>query len=176
MMIFFRVIALCLLLIANYSWAQTFYWAISLGLKLAEFEELNERSDSYVAKPTLGWQANDYFAIDLVAFLDSASITDGFLGDDGISLTGGQLNLKGILPLSDSWSTYIKVGWFQWESKVRAEAFGSSRSDSGGDIFWGGGISYAISDKTFFYLEYDDYNNLGGIDSHVTSLGFGLRF
>lgn len=173
MITLYRIMLLLIISSSHYCWSNNFYWSVSVGHKYAEFSELNERGDSAIAKPSLGWQYKDYFIIDLAGFLDSASVS---LGNDGIRLTGGQLAVKAALPVNDHWFIYAKTGWFEWESKIRPEDGGGSRSDSGGDIFFGAGISYKLGRRFFIFLEYDSYDDLDGVDSRVTSFGFGRSF
>jgi OOP family OmpA-OmpF porin len=143
-----------------------------------------------------GFQFNDYFALDL-ALVDlgkakysgtyfNAPVTGGT-----VDIWGLNFSAVGILPVSESFSVFGKVGLFAWEADAKdtTGGFPFSTNESGADFSFGLGMSYNFTKNWGVRLEWERFMVGGGEDAYtgqpnstgsanvdLLSLGVAYRF
>jgi opacity protein-like surface antigen len=113
---------------------------------------------------------------------------EGMLGfgisDDTVSIQ----NVRVTGEISNAWGIFLKpkatiapnlelfgrVGYVK--TKVTASVPGYAVSDTGGDLAYGAGLSYKISDTTSLNADYMSYYNKDGVKGTGFTIGLGLRF
>lgn len=93
----------------------------------------------------------------------------------------------GLLPLTDSFSAFAKLGFSSWSSNLRTTQqlnqtlvttpdLTGERGDSGVDPYYGLGVSYALFDNLAFRGEWERFENVGGLDVNLYTAGFAVKF
>ena len=128
-----------------------------------------------------GYSFNQYFAIEATYFdLGEAGggIEDDFFGDVSfdIGVSGLNASAVGVLPVSDMFSLFGKVGFASYDVDVSVNIDGVSGSDSESESDMTYGVGGALSFGQFgVRLEYEAINVDGG-DANMISLGGMFRF
>lgn len=113
---------------------------------------------------------------------------EGMLGfgvsDDTVNIQGvrvtGQINnawgifLKPKASIAPNLELFGRVGYVK--TKVTASVPGYAISDTGGDIAYGAGLSYKISETTSLNADYMSYYNKDAVKATGFTIGLGLRF
>ena len=136
----------------------------------------------------LGYQFNPNFALEggFIDFgelnVDATSDGTGFLYAPGpvnlnASADGLFFNAKGIIPLSEMFSLYGKLGLLMWDAEVTlSDSTGRiSDSDDGNDLFYGVGGSLNITRSLALNADYSLYT-LDETDVDVLSIGIQYSF
>lgn len=137
---------------------------------------------------TVGYQFTPNFSIeggyiDLGELsVDAVSDGTGFLyfpGDVKLSaeVDGLFFDVKGQIPLNESFSIYGKFGLLKWDGEVTlSDATGSlSGDDDGNDTFFGAGAAFSINNNTSLNVDYSLFD-LDGDDVDVLSIGIQYSF
>lgn len=113
---------------------------------------------------------------------------EGMLGfgisDDTVTIRG--VNVK--TEIDNAWGVFLKpktavtpdldlfarLGYVK--AKVSASVPGYSASDSGGDMAYGLGLSYKLSDKMSLNADYMSYYNKNDVKGTGFTVGLGIRF
>ena len=148
--------------------------------------DLDDKDSSFSI--TVGYQFTPNFSveggfIDLGELaVDAVSDGSGFLyfpGDVRLSaeVDGLFFNLKGLIPLNESFSLYGKFGLLKWDGEVTlSDATGSiSGDDDGNDTFFGAGAAFSINNNFSLNIDYSLYD-LDGDDVDVLSVGIQYKF
>lgn len=107
------------------------------------------------------------------AALGKAKFSGGGSGE--IKGSGWFVDLVGTLPLSGDLSGFAKLGIFS--GKASASGAGGAASDSGTDVKFGVGLSYALSKSVDLRGEWERYRfNLSGDKGDVDLLSLGVNF
>lgn len=115
------------------------------------------------------------------AYLGKAKLSaPGVSGD--VKGQGVYLDVVGTLPVTNEWGVFAKLGAFHGEAKVSASVAGlgnGSDSDTGTDLHWGIGGTYAINRNVTMRAEWERYrfnvfNDKG--DTDLLSVGFTYKF
>lgn len=93
-----------------------------------------------------------------------------------LEATGFFIGAKGLMPLNKTSSLYGKAGLLRWDIDLALSdsAGGISFSDSGSDIYFGFGVSFAINDSVSLGVDYTSYD-IDGDDTGVISVGVQLE-
>lgn len=118
-------------------------------LKVKDADDFEDDNDAI--QGIVGFQFNRFFAVE-GSYID--------FGDYGNSVAkastdGGTLALKGILPLTDFFSLYLKGGMLWWDSDY--EVLGVDGDADGDEPFYGVGVAFALSEHFDINLEYMRY-------------------
>lgn len=126
-------------------------------------------------KLVLGTQFTPNIGAELgYASLGTAKISGGG-GTGEVKGSGWFVDLVGTLPLSGSLSGFAKLGVFN--GKAKASGAGGAASDSGTDVKYGLGLSYALSKTVDLRGEWERYRfNLSGDKGDVDLLSVGVNF
>jgi len=108
--------------------------------------------DKEVWQGLLGYKFNEWIAIE-GSFID--------FGDYGNDIAGGDTDgytaaLKGILPLSERFSVYAKLGQLWSETSYNVGAVSGDYDDE--SLFVGAGLSYALTQNFIINAEYTVYD------------------
>lgn len=96
-------------------------------------------------------------------------------GTADVKGSGWFMDLVGTMPLSGDLSAFGKLGVFS--GKAKASGAGGTASDSGTDIKYGFGLSYAVSKSVDLRGEWERYRfNLSGDKGDVDLLSVGVNF
>ncbi len=77
---------------------------------------------------------------------------------------GFNADFVGILPASNDWAVFGKIGIFSWD--VDLKGIGGSESKSGADLTYGIGVKYDISNTVGLRAEWERFQDVG--DENVT--------
>jgi opacity protein-like surface antigen len=135
-----------------------------------------------------GYQVNRHFAVELGYTDFGKAKSTGFVGGVATQVstesTALELVAIGIVPLTDSFSIYGKLGMFRFDSDGTATGgLTGSSSDDGFEVTWGLGAEYSFSRNFATRFEWQRYTSIGsGIvgmpaaDMSVLRLGARYRF
>jgi opacity protein-like surface antigen len=166
-------------------------WFAGAGIGSLSLESTGMRSQDlgYVFVQG-GWRFNRYLAVGVRAGASSDTVLDleeDFDIDFGVDLEPPEVDLKlagvygvfaqAYLPLAENWDLYALVGYSQATIEVSAEdVYGEvSASDSSGSFSYGVGVSWIVSPRMAFDLEYQPVVAEGS-DWSASSLNLGFRF
>jgi opacity protein-like surface antigen len=140
-----------------------FYVGGSIGQSYVEEDDVLPGEDfddeDFGFKVFAGYRFHKNFAVEL-DYLDYGDPDDNILGIDveiedlyAVALYG-----VGILPLSDQFELFVKLGGAYWDGKAKAKFMGLSASsdESGTELAYGLGASYAFTDKFAARVEYEE--------------------
>ncbi|HKQ82013.1 MAG TPA: outer membrane beta-barrel protein [Steroidobacteraceae bacterium] len=146
-----------------------------VGFDVLDTDSDMDKSDTLFGA-LVGYQFGPYFAVE-AAYLDlgkadydnDAVIFSPTLGgmtiNGGLSLesSGPALSGIGILPLSESFDLYARLGVFFSDTKLKVSIEGESDSLSGNDedLFYGLGASWNIGTSWTLRLEYQMFEKVG---------------
>ena len=162
-----------------------FYVGGSVGQSYVEEDNVLAGEDfedeDFGFKAFAGYRIHKNFAVEL-DYLDYGDPDDNILGIDtkiedlyAVALYG-----VGILPLSDQFELFVKLGGAYWDGRAKATVMGlsDSSSENGTELAYGLGASFAFTDKVAVRAEYeeidvdsDDLSRLG-----LFTIGGELRF
>lgn len=115
----------------------------------------------------LGWQLNDYVAIE-AGYLDLGKVhfdaqSDGtgysWSGPGPVSTdveaAGWYGGVRGSVPLSERWTAFASLSWYQWKTTETFvdNGFTSTDEDSGGDVRYGAGLQYDLGAKDYWVVD-----------------------
>jgi opacity protein-like surface antigen len=135
-----------------------------------------------------GWRFNRYFSVDVRM---GTSSSNGFEIDGdpevGLGPAGVELGLastfgvhaRGILPIGEAWELFAQVGYTQAELEVTLDdSYESvSATDSQGSVSWGLGVSWNMTPRITWDLEYQPVLTEGDLwESEAINLAFRYRF
>lgn len=95
--------------------------------------------------------------------------------DASIEITGFEVSMLGMLPVTPYLSVYGRIGLLFWDADVNVtvQGFGSgSDGDDGNDPLYGMGVKYAFTDRFGMNVEFTRYDAL---DSKVDLMGLGIE-
>jgi len=136
----------------------------------------------------LGYQFNPNFAveagyIDFGKFNFSATTAGGSLGGDMKSKNGGFIDVLGIIPLSNNFSIFGKLGGYSVKTELNGSGVGGSVSAShrSNDWTYGIGAGYEFNRNVGVRVEWERFNDFGNNsttqnDMDLTSVGIVFKF
>jgi Outer membrane protein beta-barrel domain len=115
----------------------------------------------------LGWQFNDYFAIEAGyldlghAHFEAQSDGTGYSwagpgqADTDVEADGWYGGVRGSMPLSDRWTAFLSLSWYQWKTTETFvdNGFVSTDKNSGGDVRYGAGLQYDLGAKDYWVVD-----------------------
>lgn len=152
---------------------------------------IDDNNSSVGGKLFLGYQLNQYFALEAGYFnlgnlgFTAHTIPPGTL-DGTMKARGGNLDIVGSYPFSDSWSGFVRAGVTynhvnsDFSSTGAVQLLRSAYSDNSADYKIGLGIDYAISKSMSVRLEGERYRLDDAVNYqenvNLISIGFVYRF
>lgn len=153
--------------------APPFYIGGSIGQSYVEENNVLAGEDfedeDFGFKAFAGYRFHKNFAAEL-DYLDYGETDDNILGiDTEIDLYAVALYAVGILPLSEQFELFVKLGAAYWDGEADASILGITVSDdeNGTDLAYGLGASYAFTDKFAVRVEYEEID----VDDDLSRLG-----
>ena len=121
-----------------------------------------------------GYQFNKHFAVegfytDLGEFSESDAGIDIVAEADTFGVA-----FVGILPLSEQFDLFAKVGVHRWDIEVVGKGGSTvvTGDDSGTDVMYGVGASYSLTDSVAIRAEWENYSG----DDDLTALSAGVTY
>ncbi len=159
-----------------------FYVGGSIGESYVEEDDVPGEdfdSEDFAFKAFAGYRFHNNFAVEL-DYIDYGDHDDDILGVDieiedlyAVALYG-----VGIVPISEKFELFVKLGAAYWDGDAKANVMGNTvtSSDDGTEFAYGLGASYGFSERFAVRVEYeevdsDDLDQLG-----VFSIGGEVRF
>lgn len=174
----FFVILLHTLMLSTFASAeQTFYVGGGIGQSFVEEDNVASGQDfdeeDFAFKIFGGYRFHENFAVE-VDYLDFGEPDDDILGVNlEVDLYALALYGVGILPVSDQFELFIKLGFAYWDAEVDGSFMGISASDDedGTDLAYGLGASFAFTDQFAVRIEYEgiDVDDLDAADMFTVS-------
>lgn len=168
--------------------AQAADWYVGVGLGSAEWKD---DGVSVPAGVSLDKRDTGYKLVLGASLSPNLAVEGGYvdLGKAHISGTSGEttvsadlkghglfIDLVGKMPVATDWTLYGKFGIFNGRAKLTSSE-GDNESDSGTDIKYGVGISYAITKTVTVQGEWERYRFKGwGEKQDVDLLSVGVNF
>lgn len=162
---------------------QEFYVGASIGQSYVEeddviFDEDFDEED-FGFKVFGGMRFHKNFAAELT-YLDFGEPDDEILGiDSEIDLYAWALYGVGVLPLTDKFELFAKLGVAYWDAEGKARFMGISakNDDDGTELAYGLGASYSLTDHFAFRVEYEGIDLDDEIDgASLLTVGGVIRF
>jgi len=147
---------------------QGFYIGANYGyLRVEGDDDFDEDKD--VLEALAGYRFNQYFA------LEGSFIDFGDYGNDlaKASTDGYTAAIKGTLPVSDSFSVFVKLGQLWSETDYRALNLSGAADDE--SLFVGGGLAYKLTSHVAINATYSVYDASMDFDD-VDDENFGTDF
>ncbi len=169
----FAVLFLLSMLSTSVLAAPHFYIGGSIGQSYVEENNVLAGEDfedeDFGFKAFAGYRFHKNFAAEL-DYLDYGETDDNILGiDTEIDLYAVALYAVGILPLSEQFELFVKLGAAYWDGEADASIMGITVSDdeNGTDLAYGLGASYAFTDNFAVRVEYEEID----VDDDLSRLG-----
>lgn len=146
-------------------------------LKAESDDDFDDDSDAF--QGLVGYRFNNYFAA------EGGYIDFGNYGNNlaKASTDGYTFALKGMLPLTEQFGLYLKLGQLWWEADYDVLGFNGSEKDEG--LFYGAGVSFDITDRLALNAEYvmydldldaSDVSDDADFDTDLDHLSLGLAY
>lgn len=137
----------------NYTFTSTTnsYGTITEDNESGTDKESLGKSTSFGAR--LGHQFNDYIAVEL-GHHEYGEYNDE--DSSKINTSSTSVGVKGILPLSESFALFARVGYAKWnfEAKFTDDGFSDALKYDDNDIYYGIGAEYHLTESISLGLEY----------------------
>jgi OOP family OmpA-OmpF porin len=143
-------------------------WYVGGNIGQSDVDELNATDTSF--KVLGGYQINRHFAVE-AGYIDFGKATSG-----GTNFKGNAFELVGVglLPLSNQFSLYGKLGFARTEGEG-SNAFGSEKENST-EITYGFGVQYDLNRNIGIRGDWQIYPDVGDGRSDVTVLSVGVIY
>lgn len=162
-----------------------FYMGAGVGsTKISDdgFNDINYDDSDTGFKVFGGYSVNQNFAIEASYFdLGEGSGSFDDFGDQinfDVGVSGFGVSAVGVLPLSDMFSLFGKLGYASYDIDAHVNIVGvgsGSSSDSQSDLMYGAGAALSFAERFEARLEFEAINVDGG-DANMISLGGLYRF
>ena len=136
----------------------------------------------------LGYQINQNFAVE-VGYIDfgkfsfSATTAGGSLGGDLKARNGGFIDILGIIPLSNNFSIFGKLGGYSVKTELNGSGAGGSVSatNRSNDWTYGIGAGYEVNRNVGVRVEWERFVDVGNNSTthneiDLTSVGIVFKF
>ena len=151
--------------------AQNAYLGAALGVTNYSDDGFDESDDGF--KMLAGIRVNENMAIE-GNYMDFGRQEGPFHGiKSNIKIDGFGLAAVGILPLSNEFDLFGKVGVFGWNADLTVGSV--STSDDGTDMLFGFGAAYHVSNQFSLRTEWE-FIDIDGGDLDMLSIGAQLSF
>ena len=173
------------MLLAGTANAEGFYIGGSFGAgdatlsTNAQFTDPDDRL--YLIKGLGGFRINDFFAVEgSLLGASNDDYNDGFDDDVDVDFSAVTGSILGIIPASEQFELFAKVGGYIGESDVGDSFlfFGSGNDEDESGLLWGAGAFINLGDRNQFTirLEYEEFDTDAFDDLWVVSAGFQYSF
>ena len=137
---------------------------------------IDDNSTSY--RLVAGYKFNDNFSLeggyhDFGDFEQDIDI-NGVISRVSLTADGFTLGATASVPLSDQFSLFGRAGWFFWAGDAEINNV-SQATPEDSNLYLGGGISFAVSDRLNLIGDWSRYE-LDGVNSGVFSVGIQFGF
>ena len=147
-----------------------------LGWASITYKESGYKLQPGMVRAIVGTEVNPNLSVEgMLGF----GVADDTVNIQGVRVTG-EINhawgvfLKPKASVAPNLELFGRVGYVK--TKVTASVPGYAISDTGGDLAYGAGLSYKISDSTSLNADYMSYYNKDGVKGTGFTIGLGLRF
>lgn len=142
------------------------------------FDGFDVDSSSTAYRLTVGWQFNDYFALEggynnFGDFEQSFDI-DGAPVDVSLTADGFTLGATGNLPLGERWILSARAGAFFWDGDASINNV-SAATPEDANIYLGIGAGFKVTEHLSLTIDGSRYD-LDGAESAVLSAGLKYKF
>ncbi|QFU04991.1 Outer membrane protein A precursor [Pseudoalteromonas sp. THAF3] len=156
-----------------------FYTGIGYGQYSFEFDnddlDTEFDDDAGMLEAYVGTQLNDYWSFEL-GYHNFDEVSDI---DQQAELDGVSLSTKLALPVSERFKVYATAGWLEWDADLRAQlddlTIATTQAD-GGDVFYGAGVQFAMTEQVRFNLEYERYELDEQIDPEMDVASVSVEY
>ena len=143
-----------------------------------DFDGFDIDTDSVSLRLIVGWQFNDYFALEggYHNFGDFEQNFDagGEPVDVILKADGFTLGVTGTLPLGDKFALFGRAGSFFWDGDAEINNVTQAKPEDT-NLYFGAGARYAFSDRLYLLADWSRYE-LEDTQSNVASLGLTVSF
>lgn len=161
---FFGVLYLLIGSMLILSWgavrAEGFYVGAGGGIANIEIDEsdLNFEDDDFGWKIYAGYRFMPYFAVE-GGYADLGEPDDDVLGVRvRAEVEIWSLYAVGILPFSDTWEGFGKVGIAAWDADLNASGLGASEGEDGEDLALGLGVNWNLNEQWLLRTEWEYFD------------------
>lgn len=162
---------------------KSFYAGASIGESYVEENNVLPGEDfddeEFAFKAFAGYQFHNHFAVEL-DYLNYGEPEDNILGIDTEirDLYAVALYAVGILPLTEKFELFVKLGGAYWEGDAKASvgATSATSDEDGTELAYGLGASYAFTEKFAVRAEYEEVDTDSDDLSQLGLLTIGGEF
>jgi opacity protein-like surface antigen len=149
-----------------------------VGYSALKYQEdgLNTDVKPGALRGIVGYELNPNLALEgMVAF----GVKDDTVNVSGFNVKGELKNAYGVyikpkITVAEGLEIFGRLGWSH--AKVKASVGSFSMSDSGSDVSYGVGLSYAFMPKAYVSADYMNYYNKEGVKIDGFTVGVGFKF
>ena len=121
-----------------------------------------------------GYKFNQYFAVEGF-YADFGEVSATVNGTDvDVDYDGYGLSVVGILPATDNFDVFAKLGYYHAEADASSSV--GSVSSSGSDVTYGIGASYSFTEAFAVRAEWERFNTDDDADIDLLSAGVSYSF
>jgi len=173
------------MLFAGMANAEGFYVGGSFGAGDATLSTNTQFPDPedrlYLLKGFGGYQVNDYFAVEASLLgASNGDYDDGVDDDVDVSFSAFTGSFLGIIPASENFELYAKIGGYIGESDVGDSFlfFGSGNDEDESGLVWGAGTFINVGSRNQFTIrfDYEQFETDVFDDIWMVSAGFQYNF
>lgn len=143
-----------------------------------DFDGLGIDTDSTSFRLNVGWQFNDFFALEggyhSFGKFDEKLDIGGLLSDVRIQADGFTLGATASIPMGDNFSLFGRGGAFFWDGDAKINNVSLARPEDE-NVYYGAGADFKVTDRLSLVGDWTRYE-LEDTESDVISLGFRYRF
>ncbi len=181
----FAALFITSMMFASMANAEGLYVGGSLGAGEATLSTNSQFADPddrlYLVKGFVGYRVNPFFAVEgSLLGASNDDYDDGFDDDVDVSFSAFSGSLLGIIPASENFELYAKVGGYLGESDVGDSFlfFGSGNEEDESGLVWGAGAFINVGSRKQFAIrvDYEQFETDVFDDLWIVSAGFQYNF
>ena len=181
----FKMMLVASMLFASGANAEGFYVGGAFGAGDATLSANSEFADPgdrlYLAKGIGGYRVNDFLALEgSLLGASNDDFDDGFDDDVDVNFRALTTSLLGIIPATEKFALYAKVGGYIGESDVGDSFlfFGSGNDEDESGLMWGGGAFINAGSRNQFTIrvDYEQFETDTFEELWMVSAGFQYNF
>ena len=143
-----------------------------------DFDGFNVDTDSTAFRLTVGWQFNDYVALEAgyhnFGRFEQTFDVGGAPAEISLKADGFTLGATGSLPLGERFALFGRAGAFFWDGDADINGVSQARPEDT-NLFLGIGLAWHLTDKLDVTGDWTRYE-LEDTESDVASIGLRYRF
>jgi opacity protein-like surface antigen len=155
---------------------QSLYGELAYTSAGVQLQDMNGTKDYPVLRGILGYQINNYLAVEGMLGFGVSDRNDTLIGipvKSKIDHTYG-IFVKPQFQINDSISIFARAGYAR--TKVSYEEPGYSESKSHGSFAYGAGATYSFTPQMYLNVDYMSYYDKNNSKAHGPSIGLGYKF